>query len=72
MKPDDIEESRRTLAKARIMLEYANKRGTLNDRGRFYGPMKDLLEDLIKNASSERVENFKQLMEAIVAYSKKR
>lgn len=69
IEPSEKEESRKKLVKARIMLEYAMKRNQIPSH--FYSPVKCLIEDLLKSSDSKRLDDFRQLMEAIVAYSKK-
>lgn len=64
------DDARQKLAKLRIMLEYAWNRKTIKPN--FYLPVKALIEDIMHSADEKRLEDFKETMEAIVAYSKNR
>ena len=71
MNTENSSDVQKKLLKARIILEYAHKRGLLGQEKHFYNAMKTVMEDTLKSGNRQKVENFLQLFEAIIAYAKK-
>ena len=63
-------EPKRKIAKILIKLEYAFRRKNVQEE--FYYGIKPVLETLLKNSNDlQKIKNFIDFMEAVVAYSKK-
>jgi CRISPR type III-A-associated protein Csm2 len=67
---ENTDEIDKKLLKLRILLEYAHKRSSIKDKI-FYLCMKEVIEDTLKNKNNKnKVNNFLQMFESIIAYSK--
>lgn len=72
MNIEDSKDVEKKLLKLRITLEYAYRRETIKDNN-FYYCMKEAIEDTLQNSKDlNKVNNFLQMFESIVAYSKVR
>jgi CRISPR type III-A-associated protein Csm2 len=67
---ENTDEIDKKLLKLRIVLEYAYKRSSIKDKN-FYLCMKEVIEDTLKNKNNKsKVNNFLQMFESIISYSK--
>ena len=66
--PNEETENKKKLVKLRIMIAYAKNRKNIDLR--FADNLDSIVKKILEDAKPEKIEKFKQFMEALVAFSK--